>query len=739
MNLRHKLLSSFLVIVLLFSIAGYISIRTSQSALEQSIGESSSLLAAEVLDILDMEIFYRIEEFQIYTKDLILQEAAKESNREFEKLADLAGFIERMDREWTSAPREELTPFMKGLMYNRLADELREKIAYHEKINGYNIFAEVFVTNKYGVNIAQTGKTEDYRQDDETWWKIAGEEGIYVGDIAYDTSARAYSISCGIRIDDEDGELLGIIKYVLNLRGIKQSIDELSLYGKHEGHVNMQNKLLTSDGKMIYSTETYEPLKDVSYELAPFIQNSKAFHKNYFVSGQPGKKGKLVSHAHSHGYKGHKGLGWIFLIEHNTEEIFAPVTEMKNHLMIIMLVVISITLLVGLLFSSSVARPVSKLNDAANEISRGNFDVHIKAGSKDEIGHLASSFKHMAGQLKKSTEDMNTLNKNMSALYRVSSTISRTIEMDKLFDVILNTITDLDILNVERSGGIFLVKGERMELVAHLGHSRNFLDLHKDMTTDTCLCGLAAKTGEIIISKKCTSDIRHTIHWPGMSHHGHIILPLNAKARVVGVLYLYLPENFTLDIHMNHILLAIANQLGVAIHNAQLHNEIKESSLHDPLTGLANRRLMDIDIERNFARTKRTDAHLSVIMLDIDHFKKYNDTYGHTAGDELLVTVSDVIASETREMDLVVRYGGEEFLVLLPNADLTEAAHVAERIRNAVQRKTDVTISIGVSSYHRGMKSAEELIGEADTLLYAAKQNGRNRVEAGSPDIQSNI
>lgn len=330
---------------------------------------------------------------------------------------------------------------------------------------------------------------------------------------------------------------------------------------------------------------------------------------------------------------------------------------------------------------------------------------------------------------KQAEEEVLISHSELLVLYKVSSAISQTIDTDKLFDIVLDTVTGLDILNLERKGGIFIVEGDRMKLVSHLGHPEVFLNLHKDMKVGDCLCGFAAKTGEIVISNNSDKDCRHTICYPEMTPHGHIIIPLKARDKVVGVLYLYLPTDFGIDESRLKLFTSIGNQIGVAIDNSRLYEETKKFSLHDPLTGLANRRLMDIMIEKSLARVRRFKTSLSVIMLDIDHFKKYNDTYGHTAGDNLLVQVAKLILKMTRQIDLAVRYGGEEFLVLLPETELTRASEVAERIRKTVEGKTVVTISLGVSSYHKGIEKEEDLIKKADEALYKAKQKGRNRVE----------
>lgn len=172
---------------------------------------------------------------------------------------------------------------------------------------------------------------------------------------------------------------------------------------------------------------------------------------------------------------------------------------------------------------------------------------------------------------------------------------------------------------------------------------------------------------------------------------------------------------------------------------ARLHQEARRLSLHDPLTGLANRRFMSVVMDRNLAAARRFKRPFSVMMLDIDFFKKYNDSLGHTAGDKLLINLSNVILTELREIDLVVRYGGEEFLILLPETGLSEAVETAERIRKKIQEMDffhsekepprHITVSLGVASYGDTTTSDVKLIAMADKAMYKAKSAGRNRVE----------
>lgn len=160
---------------------------------------------------------------------------------------------------------------------------------------------------------------------------------------------------------------------------------------------------------------------------------------------------------------------------------------------------------------------------------------------------------------------------------------------------------------------------------------------------------------------------------------------------------------------------------------ALLHEQAQELSLRDHLTGLGNRRLMEIHFERAISLAHRYGKSLSLIMLDVDFFKKYNDTHGHPAGDAVLRRVASVIQEHLREADAAFRYGGEEFLLLLPETGMDTGLQAAEKLRLAVAKDLDVTVSLGVSFYRAGATAAG-MITEADEALYEAKRQGRNRV-----------
>src|SRR5262245_15751937 len=165
---------------------------------------------------------------------------------------------------------------------------------------------------------------------------------------------------------------------------------------------------------------------------------------------------------------------------------------------------------------------------------------------------------------------------------------------------------------------------------------------------------------------------------------------------------------------------------------------VRNESLTDPLTGLSNRKYFDQMLDRAIAETKPNDEPLSLMLTDIDHFKKFNDTYGHLTGDQVLRLVAQAVKQNVKGQDIAARYGGEEFAIILPNTGLRQALTVADHIRRGVvskeliKRSTGenlgrVTISVGVAMLHKG-ETLQQLIERADACLYAAKRNGRNQV-----------
>jgi two-component system, cell cycle response regulator len=212
------------------------------------------------------------------------------------------------------------------------------------------------------------------------------------------------------------------------------------------------------------------------------------------------------------------------------------------------------------------------------------------------------------------------------------------------------------------------------------------------------------------------------------------IVPLVADA-VVGVLVAETDEKSGARIERRIVATTerFAGHAALAMRNAYLLERMQQMAVTDGLTELANRRSFDRSLDRELTRAARTDGRLSVVLLDLDHFKTLNDTYGHVVGDNVLRQVAQALRECGREYDTIARYGGEEFAAVLPGCSSALALQVAERLRTAVEgAPTDVpiTASCGVATYPYDGIDANGLLSAADQALYAGKRAGRNTVRS---------
>jgi len=224
---------------------------------------------------------------------------------------------------------------------------------------------------------------------------------------------------------------------------------------------------------------------------------------------------------------------------------------------------------------------------------------------------------------------------------------------------------------------------------------------------------------------------------PKATLKSHLTLPLTVEGEILGCISLNSDQSNAFDAQDLQFLSVIGYQMAATLKHFQRFSSIKNIAIYDTLTGLYNRRYFEERLGMDAQKSFYGGTPLSLVMVDIDHFKKVNDTFGHTEGDQVLCRVSSLLKSSIRKKDTVARYGGEEFILILPEAGLEASFVIAERIRRLIENtlfevgraQINLTVSMGISNFpsHRA-KSKEELIKMADQALYDAKRGGRNKV-----------
>ena len=224
---------------------------------------------------------------------------------------------------------------------------------------------------------------------------------------------------------------------------------------------------------------------------------------------------------------------------------------------------------------------------------------------------------------------------------------------------------------------------------------------------------------------------------PQAALKSHLTLPLAVEGEIIGCISLNSDQPNAFDAQDLQFFSVIGYQMAASLKHFQRFSSVKNMATYDTLTGLYNRRYLEERLGLETQKSFLSGTALSLVMVDIDHFKKVNDTFGHGEGDRILKEIASLLKSSLRKKDVVARYGGEEFILILPDAGLEESVMISERIRRLVEKtpfdlgavRTNLTVSLGISNFPNYIvKSQEELVRMADLALYDAKRAGRNRV-----------
>jgi diguanylate cyclase (GGDEF)-like protein len=394
---------------------------------------------------------------------------------------------------------------------------------------------------------------------------------------------------------------------------------------------------------------------------------------------------------------------------------------------------VGLSLLVGaaLLFLTGVVtrmitQPVEQLIEASEQVSRGDFQLSLPPPASNEFGVLSQSFAHMTTALRNEREELAALNKFSEAVTQCTSEV-------EVYDHILHSLKERFqpqqvIIFILKSSENFLEAAA--SLVPLSETVRAWPVIEEPHNCKAVRMGRPFRVNDVSIEPLCPANFLPP------SSGSYFCGPLIAGGIIIGAVRLeglkdyWTPERVSL-------LEGYLSGAATALSNLRLLQTMKQQANVDELTGIYNRRFLEDYARKLLAMASRKNTSVSLIMMDLDHFKSFNDLHGHEVGDRILRHFAKTMSLTMRETNLAARFGGEEFVVLLPDTNAKACLLVAERIRRAVERMivpsgTDkplpkITVSLGIAVYPEHGRSLEELLSASDKALYESKRLGRNR------------
>lgn len=411
------------------------------------------------------------------------------------------------------------------------------------------------------------------------------------------------------------------------------------------------------------------------------------------------------------------------------------------------------------------ARPLRRLTAAMRRAEEGDLLVRAEVKGADEIARLSAAFNAMLAHLTAMKaeeidthrdlaetkhklslkEELEVRVSELNLLFEVARSLNSTIELHELLSRLTRVVPER--LRIPDFSIMLLTPEGQLEIKSAWPVSQGTEGLTFNVGEGAC--GRAAETQRVVYVPDVTdpsSVFARPGLRPGKDVGALLSVPMIHLDQVLGVLNFQRPEPDSFSPDEIELLMAVADQVATAVQNARLHAETVKLTMTDPLTGVPNRRHLFARLELEVARAQRFGTTVSILMVDIDHFKRLNDAAGHRVGDEMLRKVCEVLRTRVRKVDTLARYGGEEFMLVLPQVTKADAYGVAEKLRQAIEEAPQlvaptqpsghITVSIGVANMPADATSQELLVDCADAALYGSKRLGRNRTTLYEPGME---
>lgn len=358
---------------------------------------------------------------------------------------------------------------------------------------------------------------------------------------------------------------------------------------------------------------------------------------------------------------------------------------------------------------------------------------------QEEMFERDSARQELDRQNEKMMQDLTARSQRATMLAKMGEVLQSCISKDEVFAAALGFAPKI----FTARGAVALLNAERN--LAEVAGSWHDCQLPVSIFEPSSCWALRTGQPHLVVAGDTTARCAHAA---GVKNT-YLCIPILAQGEALGIMHFQATDDVpTLADSELSFKTTFAGQVGLSVANIRLREALRAQSIKDPLTGLYNRRYLTEMMEREIRRAARAEQSLGVLMLDLDHFKNFNDTYGHDAGDTVLRETASFLTNSIRMEDMVCRYGGEEFVVILPTADLNASHARAERIRSKLKELTVLhqghslgmlTVSVGVAALPQHGTSPKALLEAADAALYRAKREGRDRVVDAMPPSAAGI
>jgi diguanylate cyclase (GGDEF)-like protein len=521
-----------------------------------------------------------------------------------------------------------------------------------------------------------------------------------------------------------DGIFFGVLAGSVNLL-------RDNMFGIFKGNrIGQTGKILIYDsrGQLIFHPDPgiiLNPTRLAEYRISPELFGQKA-KGTILRSG--GEKNEVCISFYRMG-----STDWIVALQTESREILAPLEVLRKEVALALLLALIAAIGLGIWGMGILVKPIQALSRSIKHFQGETWEEPPGLLNRsDEIGELGQDFKGMSLNRRRIEKDLQEKKEQLEFHYALSEEVNRSLDLNTLLNRAVEMITQRS--NVPMIGILILNEGtQELEYLVRSGYPPEHIRDHEKIPLSQGASGQVARTGESLIIPDYS---RYPQAFLSSQEKGGIgsmaVFPLKIQERVVGILNIADPEPQAFSPDKIDFFQQLAPILAGAINNARtyqqtqhLNQALVELSRMDGLTGVFNRRYLEERLSEEINRCRRHGGYLGLMMIDVDDFKQINDSFGHAVGDEVLKAAADLIQKSCRNIDIVGRYGGDEFLVILIETTEPEALKIAERIRQKAEEvaipphQPLLSLSIGVASQN---SDYEGILKKADDRMYAQKR-----------------